>query len=421
MKRRALLFLLFLIFFLNNSFAKGVPALIFNGYDARIGFIDQSKNILQGDLLLLNDFYEKLYQLKINPDKSQKPISIFHLGDSHLQAGFLNGTVMQNFHRDFGNAGRGLIFPLKLANTNEPSDYDIVSTSPWRSCRCVSSKMAFPVGIGGLGIQARGKDINFTVKTTDVNNCNYSFNCIKLFHHPKAARLNIAGQNLNVVFKETNYPFISEYDLDHAVSEVEFNGCSVLPDDSNVYYGLSLENGKNGVLYHAVGLNGAQFMHYRKIVDFDLQIKSIAPNIIIFSLGTNEAFRGKIVDSQIEKEIASLVEFIKKENHHATIIFTTPAECQRKVSSTSETLKFEPNSNILIVRNAIINYARKNNCIYWDLFDIAGGIGSSEKWIESNLLARDRIHFKVSGYRVQGNLFYQAIIKGYNQYVASHH
>ena len=33
------------------------------------------------------------------------------------------------------------------------------------------------------------------------------------------------------------------------------------------------------------------------------------------------------------------------------------------------------------------------------------------------LSARDRIHFNVKGYELQGNLLYDAIIKGYNDYV----
>lgn len=38
---------------------------------------------------------------------------------------------MAELQKTFGNAGRGLIVPLKLAKTNEPRDYSIISDIDW--------------------------------------------------------------------------------------------------------------------------------------------------------------------------------------------------------------------------------------------------------------------------------------------------
>ena len=54
--------------------------------------------------------------------------------------------------------------------------------------------------------------------------------------------------------------------------------------------GIVLENDQNGIIYHAIGVNGARFSDYNKCSLFFDQIQALQPDLIIVSLGTNEAF-----------------------------------------------------------------------------------------------------------------------------------
>ena len=81
-------------------------------------FICVKENILSDSLNTMALFYEKLKILKSDTDTVRKVVNILHLGDSHIQAGFLSGQMMSRFQSDFGNAGRGLIVPLKLIKSN---------------------------------------------------------------------------------------------------------------------------------------------------------------------------------------------------------------------------------------------------------------------------------------------------------------
>ena len=69
-------------------------------------FIRVKENILSDSLNTMALFYEKLKILKSDTDTVRKVVNILHLGDSHIQAGFLSGQMMSRFHSDFGNAGR---------------------------------------------------------------------------------------------------------------------------------------------------------------------------------------------------------------------------------------------------------------------------------------------------------------------------
>lgn len=387
-----------------------------NNYDSQLDFINSSANELKGNVASLDSFFEQLYRLKSEEGSNNSQISVFHLGDSHLQAGFLNGTVMQDFHKDFGNAGRGLIFPLKLANTNEPFDYSITSTSTWRSARCTSIRIPFPLGVGGLSLFTTEDNFDLDIRTSTRRQPSYEFNRVKVFHHPNSPPLVVSGSGVKVKSKSTNKSFVSEFVFENQVNEFTLRGSKENPNDSAIFYGVSLENGRPGVLYHTVGLNGAQFIHYLRIDSFAEQINAVNPQLIIFSLGTNEAFRGEIREAQIRREIDRLVQHIRQKNPEALFLFITPAECQYRVVENNVTV-YRPNPRIRIVRDAIINYANENHYAYWDIYDISGGEGSSESWVRNKLLSRDRVHFEVAGYRIQGNLLYQAIVKGYNNYV----
>ena len=43
----------------------------------------------------------------------------------------------------------------------------------------------------------------------------------------------------------------------------------------------------------------------------------------------------------------------------------------------------------------------------------------AKSWTRNHLLRADGIHFTPEGYRLQGNLLHQALIKAYNEYVAT--
>src|SRR6185295_4957067 len=103
------------------------------GEGIKYDFLDQEDNRIH-NVVSLSDFYEKLYRLRKGENLQ---VRIIHIGDSHIQADFLSGILRQNFQHDFGNGGRGLIFPGRVARTNEPSNVFTSSNSLWEVKRIV--------------------------------------------------------------------------------------------------------------------------------------------------------------------------------------------------------------------------------------------------------------------------------------------
>src|SRR5450631_1614697 len=85
------------------------------GLSLKYKFLKTELNRIENDSTSLASFYKKLSMQKKNHNHK---ISIVHIGDSHLQADFFSGEVRKLLQQQYGNAGRGLMFPFKQANTN---------------------------------------------------------------------------------------------------------------------------------------------------------------------------------------------------------------------------------------------------------------------------------------------------------------
>ena len=179
-------------------------------------------------------------------------------------------------------------------------------------------------------------------------------------------------------------------------------------------FGIVLANTKSeGVYYHTIGNNGATYSTYSIVEGMGADVARLDPDLVIISLGANEAF-GKLSINNITDNIDLLVNDIRLHNKDATILLVTPMECQRsRIIRTKKgrrrSRNYSVNANILPIRNAILEYGRKHNISVYDWYDIAAGQGASGKWVKDKLMGSDRIHNTREGYRLQGQLLYEAI------------
>ena len=132
-------------------------------------FVGASYNIISDSTKRLYPFFEKLLKLRRyrgEADASEQTVSIVHIGDSHVQADFKPGTVRKLMQLYFGNAGRGLIAPLKIAKTNGAGNYKISSDSKWDVVRLVKPG-EIPIGLTGLGLRVNDTMARLNVSTID--------------------------------------------------------------------------------------------------------------------------------------------------------------------------------------------------------------------------------------------------------------
>ncbi len=377
-------------------------------------FVNEEVNVISNSGHLAG-LMEELYDLKIN---GKRTINILHIGDSHLQADFVTSVIRTTLQSAFGNGGRGLVVPFRLAKTNEPFNYASSSSFQWQSKRCVFPGQPLPIGIGGLTVSTNDSCADFTIKTIDDILLNYSFNKVKVFYEKDSASYSFAfldslgGQS--GMFKNDSvddFPFISSIALSALTNKGTIQLVKTAEEQLRAtIYGLLLENGNPGIIYHTIGVNGAQFQHYSQALHFGEQTKALRPDLIIISLGTNEAFALNFKQEVFYADMQQLYSQLKKENPNAGFLFTIPACSYRRK---------KPNPRLLLAGKTIIRFTADNNISYWDLQGATGGDNSAINWKKNHLLRPDGVHYSRAGYDLQGNLFCKAFLNAYNAYVAN--
>jgi lysophospholipase L1-like esterase len=166
-------------------------------------------------------------------------------------------------------------------------------------------------------------------------------------------------------------------------------------------------------LYHTIGVNGAKYKHYNEAQKFAEQTSALQPDLFIISLGTNESIDYPYMDKDFPGHIGRLLSALKSKNPMADFILVTPQDAFSK--------KNTANPGIIAVREQIIQYAVENGLAFYDMYRATGGEHSAKSWRDNALLSKDGIHLTKDGYEYQGNLFYHALIKGYNLYVPTRH
>jgi len=329
------------------------------------------------------------------------PFSIVHIGDSHLQADISTGYVRQQMQFDYGDAGRGLIVPLRLSRTNEPVDYFFKSESSWNPLKFMSANWPRTMGFTGASLTPNSQHVSINVgsRVTDTYS---TFTDLSLFHK--------GGLEIESVTLDDGTT-ISNPVVDYGQTETRIylpkpvGNATIRFSTSPSFslFGTYLSGHRPGLFYNVIGNNGATYNSYNRIPDMGRSVAQMHPDLIIVSLGTNEAF-GHVDTARMIDAIDRLVNELHNYNPNAGLLLVTPMECQRKGTI---------NQNVKTVANIISQYGKDHHIPVYDWYNVAGGDRASLKWISEGLYGRDRIHHTVKGYRVQGFMLYDALTRAF--------
>lgn len=168
--------------------------------------------------------------------------------------------------------------------------------------------------------------------------------------------------------------------------------------------GIILENDKSGVIYSAIGVNGAKCSDYNKYSMFFEQLPALEPDLIVISFGTNESF-DKLSNDLFMERLNLMIDNIRLFNYNAEIIVTTPQPSQfgRK------------HKNFLVEQytKSIIDQAEIKNYAVWDMYNDLGGAKEVNANFKNGIIAADKVHYTHKGYKKQADDFFEAFMKSY--------
>jgi len=374
-------------------------------------FINYNKNKIYEPVQgTLKPFFEKINQLETQSENQK--VNIVHIGDSHIQADFFSGRVRSLLQGRFANGGRGFTFPYSAAHTNNPNDYITKYTGNWEGKRSVSRKTFSRWGISGVNAVTHDANATITIRPNTEAGKNFRIKKIKIFYpvfDPRSFHVHIQTDYGNILSKHTDRSGFIEYTFDRPQSSVTLRLSKVTHYQKQfIMQGISVENDASGLLYHAIGANGAEVPTFFRCEDFDKHLTALNPDLVIISLGTNDAHSYRFHPTEYKRNFRALIQDIRQATPNASILITTPGDAYRGSRL---------NNNPSRARDALYKLAQEMNLAVWDFYDIMGGMRSIEKWHGNKLAQRDRLHLTVKGYNIQGNLFYKALTKAYENYL----
>lgn len=345
----------------------------------------------------LNPFYRNLDSLFCFKNSV---VNIVHIGDSHIQADFLTSSTRCNFQEYFGNAGRGFVFPYRLARTAGALDVRFNYSGNWNYCEIMRSYQNCDLGVAGYCITAKDSSaIHLDLASKAISDS--KFNHVSLLDE-------------NGFFYPYNYTGNSNlYKLDGRTeiyfSELQDSLSLAAVSDNNYgtkLKGVVLKNGNAGIVYSAMGVNGSATLQYLRSKKFEFELAELNSNLIIVSFGTNDCYlpSSRFCVSCVKDRYRQLVTRIKLANPGVPILLTTPPDHYYQKQS---------NKNVEVLRNALYELCTEQNIALWDLYHIMGGANSIKVWQEAAMASKDLIHFTKEGYQLQGEMLYKAIMKHY--------
>lgn len=376
--------------------------------DKTYPFINYNMNklFLAKDSSRMLGFYKKMDELA---QGKRGRVTVVHYGGSHVQAGIWTEALKTNFQATGNYQGGGAFaFPFKLAKTNSPGFYKTFSSGKWKRSRSVNREQCTNLGMAGIAVATNDSANTFGIRLLENKNLK-NFTQLKVYHNfNRSFKFGISPFNpVKYIREDLPEKGYSLFSFQTPVDSVQFE---LLRLDTNLrdfnLYGFSLENDLPGFYFASMGVNGASTSSYLRCNLFVDQLRTLKPDLIIFSLGVNDV-QGK--DFSSDEYIAnydSLVALVKESAPDCAVIFTTISDNYIK--------RRTPNKKSVTVEKAIYTLMEKHNAGVWDMFAVMGGYKSIYKWYKAHLAAKDKVHFNGRGYTIIGNLMSEAIIRSYH-------
>lgn len=191
--------------------------------------------------------------------------------------------------------------------------------------------------------------------------------------------------------------------LGSPVQELFLVGTQAGPGQDHVeLQGLLFERSlATGLVWNTLAANGAQAKHFSAQRNFPVQLKAMDPDLIIFSLGTNETQQSDYAIDDALAEQKRLWKICREAVPGASLLVLSPPEASYG--------KRTANARLDPYVQGLRALALQEGAAFFDLRAAQGGYGSYDRWHEEGLAGKDGVHYRNAGYRLMGQWLLDAL------------
>lgn len=172
-----------------------------------------------------------------------------------------------------------------------------------------------------------------------------------------------------------------------------------------------------GVIYSSLGINGANVTLLSKSFNerhWAAELRHYHPDLVIVNYGTNESGFAEFVEKTWAPEMREVVRRIRAALPETSILLMSPMDRGERTSSGEiDTVPVLP--RLVSLESGV---AHDTGAAFFNTYEAMGGQGTMGRWYaaEPRLVGADFIHPMPAGAKIVGELLYNALRDGYNQY-----
>ena len=367
--------------------------------------------------------------------KSGQLTRIMHYGDSQLEGDRITANFRNKIQTKFGGSGLGLrpalqpydfVFSAIQTNSENWKRYPIygnVDTLVQHSRYGVMGAFSRFAPVNSDLVPFVNSELYNAEVSISKSNISFirnrEYKRMRLFYgnakSPVTMRLYV---NEQIVFSDilkanTDYGVVSCIlpDLTDNVT-LKFSGF-----DSPDIYGIELAD-TVGVTVDNIALRGSSGTIFTQS-DFEHSTKmynDLNPGLFILQFGGNVMpyIKDQKAVDNYGRWFANQIRRLKKSCPEAAVIVIGPSDM-----STKEKDKYVTYELLPAVVDALKNAAITTGSGYWDMYQAMGGYNSMPSWVNANpeLARPDYVHFSSRGSKLISNMFYNAFILEYNNFL----
>jgi lysophospholipase L1-like esterase len=341
---------------------------------------------------------------------------IVHYGDSHVAADILTGALRRQFQLWFGDAGAGFVLPGRPWQGYSRTGVTSQTSAGWQIDGLTQASLSADGRLGLAGVSLSTKATGEWICLTAAG----SYFDIYVLKQP-------GGGSISVLLDEVEH--MRNVSLASGASESA--RIEVVAETGSVHtieirttsaglariFGIAIEFNKAGVIYDALGINGARASRPLrwdwKVLAGSLERRD--PDLVVVAYGSNEV---SDPDLDLEEYRASFTTLLKKFHTsapRASILVIGPPD---RAVRTGHRWKTSARMPALI--EAQRQAAFEAGAAFYNLFKAMGGSGSIQQWAtQPQALAQpDRVHLTTAGYRLVADWLYAELMSGYLQTVS---
>ena len=360
----------------------------------RYPFIRTDKNVLQGNSADFQHFCRKLDTLLVTGGGD---VRVLQVGGSHVQGGTLSDRLRRRFlSLRYGiEGGRGLVFPFATAGTNTPVSYNSSYIGPWESANCLKPGDEV-LGLTGMAAIARDTSarviIDLAPRERVTLQQRYTFNRVDVLGDGTLEPLLLV--NGRDTLHGVGAHGFRHFDLPHYTDWIQlcFSG-----KGRYTLRGLYLDKSGGGFSLSEVGVNGASTQAWLRC--------GVMPDLVIFSIGINDIQGADFDVRRFKANYRQLIAQVRRVAPHCAILMSGINDSWLR--------KKGVNPHTEAAETAFRELAEECGGVFWDWYQVMGGYGSMAQWEEAGLAQSDKIHFTPNGYKLVGDLLFEAIMDAY--------